>query len=97
MDDELDLEPGQVFEQSEIDAKLITLRMRGAPHFTGRDMEEIEAHFGKSMGDLNLPEMQIASAYVYLRRSLGRSITWDQAGEVTVDVTLESDPTEPGS
>jgi hypothetical protein len=96
MDDD-ELEPGQVFEQEDIDAKLITLRMKGSPHFTGRDMEEIEAHFGKGMTDLGLAQMQTAAAFIYLRRSLGRPISWERAGEVVVDVTAEPDPTKPGS
>lgn len=92
---------GLVIDQADVDASLTRLRMRGTPAFTGRDMEEIEAHFAKPIGDLTVSQMQTAAAYVYLRRwGRGRGappVTWEAAADVLVEIVEETpDPTGSG-
>ena len=79
-DDEMtDLVPGEVLDSEDLDAKLVTLKLHGQPHYTGFDMATITEHFGKPMEDLNPPEMMVATAFVYLRRAIGGRATWGQA------------------
>jgi len=87
------IEVGMVIDQADVDAKLTRLRMRGTPAFTGRDMEEIEAHYAKPVGDLTVSEMQTAAAFVYLRRALGRAIGWDEASDILVEVVSPDEKT----
>jgi hypothetical protein len=92
-----DLYPGFVIDSDEVDAKLPRLRMKGTPAFTGRDMEEIEEHYGKGISDLSVMQMQTASAFVYLRRALGRDVTWEEAAGLLVEIATEEAPDPTGS
>jgi hypothetical protein len=91
---DFDITPGEVLDSSDLDAKLVTLKMYGAPHFTGLEMSLIEEHYSKSFSDLTMAEMQTATAFIYLRRAKGDGVTWDGAAQnVTLDLSQTVDPT----
>jgi hypothetical protein len=96
--DMADFQPGEVIDADELDAKLIRVRLTGAPHFTGMEMSLIEEHYRKPMGDLTAVEMQVAAGYIYLRRVRGERVSWHVAeNNVTVEVVDKPDPTAPAS
>ncbi len=93
-----DITPGEIIDTADLDAKLVVLRLRGAPHFTGLDMAAVEARYHKSFSDLTMAEMQTATAYIYLRRAKGDTVTWEQAEtQVTFDYEQPPDPTAAAS
>ncbi|MBO0880551.1 MAG: hypothetical protein J2P17_09440 [Mycobacterium sp.] len=71
--------PGMVIDAQEVDAKLITIRARKQPHFTGGDFDMINRHFGKDFSQLNTGEGMVATAYVYLRRAGIEGASWEMA------------------
>ncbi|HSS11145.1 MAG TPA: hypothetical protein VLL25_14760 [Acidimicrobiales bacterium] len=97
--------PGMILDAADLDAKLITLRVRGTPHFTGGDLDLIQQHYGKDLSDLTGTEMAVATAYVYLRRAQVAQVDWEMAADQvaleyvqTVDPTVAaSSPTSPAS
>jgi len=97
--DGLDFTPGEVIDGDALDAKLIKVRMKGAPHFTGVEMALVEEHYRKSMTELTAVEMQVATAFIYMRRVKGERITWQVAEKnATLEVVDETEnPTDAAS
>lgn len=101
----LGLAAGTTFDTEDIDAKLVKIKVRGSPHFTGGDLDAIQAHFGKPLDDLNSHEMNAAGAYTYLRRMQMHGlvppdppVSWEMANEVALDyVEADMGPTGGGS
>jgi hypothetical protein len=87
-------------DAAELDAGLIELEV-SQPHFVGGDMDAVQAHFGKDMGELNTSQMATAVAYVYLRRAQlqGRydgEASWEVAADrVAVVNSREGSPPTP--
>ena len=88
--------PGLVIDAADLDAKLITIRMRGTPHFTGGDMDLIQKELGKGIGDLDGAEQAIAAAYIYLRRAGVEGASWEMARDCAIEY-VDVDPTSGGA
>lgn len=90
--------PGLVINTEEVDAKLITIHIRGQAHFTGGDLDTIQRHFSKPLEELSAAEMAIATAYVYLRRAQVEDASWELARDgVALEGFEAMDPTAAAS
>ena len=94
MTDERMAEPGMVIDATDVDAKLIRIRTRGQPHYTGGDMDAIQNHYGKQLGDLTQAEAMVATAWVYLRRARVEGASWEMAANECA-VEYDETPMDP--